>query len=157
MVESEVESETPDMDDGDKSAVLQVLADYQTAFSGHDPQKAQVFYHKPCMFIGEQRVAVLESNSEIEAFFASAMQALEARGWHHSEWNEVSVEQLSDSAALVSTVAVRYMTDGEELERVGATYAFRKTDLGWKIAVAIPHPPVLPQDTVLRFNAPSLR
>ena len=144
---SETESETPDMYDGDKPALLQVLDDYQAAFSGHDPQGAQVFYHKPCMFIGEQQVAVLGSPSEIEAFFASTMQGLEARGWHHSEWNEVSVVQLSDSAALASTVAVRYLTNGEELERVGATYAFRKTDLSWKIAVVIPHPPVLPQDT----------
>ena len=146
---SKVEWEIPHTNEGDKAAVLQVLADYQTAFSGHDPQSTQLFYHEPCMVIEAQGVVVLASRTEIKAFFASAMQSLEERGWHHSQWNEVPVEQLSDSAVLVSTVAVRYMTDGEELEQVGATYAFRKTDLGWKIAIAIAHPP----DTVLHFNA----
>ena len=92
---------------------------------------------------------MLASDIEIEAFFTTAMQNLEARGWHHSQWHEVSAEQLGDRAVLVSTVAVRYMADGEELERAGATYLFRKTEPGWKMAVTIAHPP----DKVLRFNA----
>ena len=146
---SEVEWEIPHTNEGDKATVLQVLADYQAAFSGHSPQSTQLFCHKPCMVIDAQRVIVLASPTEIEAFFASTMQNLEARGWHHSQWNEVSAEQLNDSAVLVSTVAVRYMADGEELERVGATYVFRKTELGWKIAVTIAHPP----NKVLHFNA----
>ena len=149
---SRMESEIPRTDGGDKAAVLQALADYQTAFSGHDPQSTQLLYHKPCMVIEAERVVVLPSPTEIEAFFASTFQSLEARGWHHSEWIEVYFEQLSDSVAVVSTVAVRYMTDGEELERVGGTYTFRKTDHGWKIAMVVPHPP----NTVLHFNAPSV-
>ena len=149
---SRTEGQTPHTSEGEKAEVMQALADYQTAFSAHDPQSTQLSYHKPCMVLEPERVVVLASSTEIEAFFASAMQSLEARGWQHSQWIEVSVEQLSDGVALVSTVAVRYMTDGEELERVGATYAFRKTDIGWKIAVVIPHP----QDKVLYFNAPPL-
>jgi ketosteroid isomerase-like protein len=131
-----------------RAAVVRVLADYQSAFSGHDPQGAQLYYDEPCMFVEAQRAVVLASRTEIEAFLASTMKSLEARGWSHSEWVEVNVKQLSDGVALVSTVAVRHMTDGEELERVGATYAFRKTDSGWKIAMAIPHPP----DAVSRFD-----
>ena len=153
---SEMESETSDMDDGDEPPFLQVLADYQAAFNRRDAPGSQAFYHKPCMLIGDQGVSVLGSPSEIEAFFASTIGDLLARGWHHSEWTEVSVQQLSDSAALVGTVTVRYLTNGEELERVGATYAFRKTDLGWKIAVLMPHAPDLPQDPVLRLSASSL-
>ena len=149
---SEVKWEIPHTNERDKAAVLQVLADYQAAFSGHSPQSTQLFYHKPCMVIDAQRVVVLASDIEIEAFFTTAMQNLEARGWHHSQWNDVSAKQVDDSAVLVSTVAVRYMADGEELERVGATYVFRKTDPGWKIAVAIAHPP----NKVLHFNASAL-
>jgi hypothetical protein len=146
---SEVEWEIPPANEGDKAAVLQVLADYQAAFSGHSPQSAQLFYHKPCMVIDAQRVVVLSSGAEIEAFFTSMMQRLEARRWHHSQWKDVSAEQLNDSAVLVSTVAVRYMADGKELERVGSTYVFQKTDLDWKIAVTIAHPP----NKMLHFNA----
>ena len=130
-----------------RAAVERVLADYQGAFSGHDPQSAQLYYDEPCMFVEAQRV-VLASRAEIEARLASTIQGLEARGWSHSEWVEMNFKQLNDSVALVSTVAVRYMMDGEELERIGATYAFRKTGSGWKIATAIPHPP----DAIPRFD-----
>ena len=146
---SEVEWEIPPTNEGDKAAVLQLLADYQAAFSGHSPQSTQLFYHEPCMLIDAQRVVVLASHAEIEAFFTSMMQSLEARGWHHSQWKEVFAEQLNDSAVLVSTVAVRYMADGKELERVGSTYVFQKTDLDWKIAVTIAHP----ANKILHFNA----
>lgn len=146
---SEVEGEIPLANEGDRAAVLQVLAEYQVAFSGHSPQSTQLFYHKPCMVIDAQRQDVLASPSQVEAFLGAAMQNLEARGWHHSQWKEVSAGKFNGSVVLVSTVAVRYMADGEELERVGATYVFRKTDVDWKIAVAISHPP----NKILHFNA----
>jgi hypothetical protein len=49
------------------------------------------------------------------------------------------VKLLSAQTALVSTRVKRYATDGKELEQFGATYLFRKTDAGWKIAVITIH------------------
>jgi len=132
----------------DKAAIVQALTDYQTAFSRHDPQSTQLYYHVPCMLIGAEGVVVLISRPEIEAFFAALMESLEARGWARSQWVEVYVKQLSDSVALVSTVAARYKADGKELERVGATYVFHKTDDAWKIAMVTPHLP----DCVLQLD-----
>jgi hypothetical protein len=40
---SEVEWEIPPTNEGDQAAVLHVLADYQTAFSGHSPQSSPLF------------------------------------------------------------------------------------------------------------------
>jgi hypothetical protein len=51
------------------------------------------------------------------------------------------VERLSAQAALLTTDVVRYAADGRELESFGATYNFRKTDDGWKIAVITIHDP----------------
>ena len=144
-----VESETPYASEPDRAAVLQTVADYQTSFSAHDPHGAQLFYHEPCTFIFADRVVLLASRPDIEAFFTSVIRGLEARGWRHSEWSEIYFKQMNDGLSLVSTVAIRYRTDGQELERIGATYTFRKTEHGWKIAAAVTHPP----DTVIRFHA----
>jgi ketosteroid isomerase-like protein len=54
---------------------------------------------------------------------------------------------MGEDIALLSVNRVRYRTDGQELERLGETYTFRKTADGWKIVVATMHDP----DTVLRL------
>jgi hypothetical protein len=40
---------------------------------------------------------------------------------------------LSETAAIFSTVAIRYKTDGSELPRGGFTYLLHKGPSGWKI------------------------
>jgi hypothetical protein len=42
---------------------------------------------------------------------------------------------------LATGVALRYKTDGQELERVGVTYLLYKAESGWKIAVVVLHDP----------------
>jgi hypothetical protein len=54
---------------------------------------------------------------------------------------------MSEDIALVSVSRVRYKTDGSELEQLGETYTFRKTEKDWKIVAAMVHDP----DTVLRL------
>jgi len=53
-----VEREIAEADEGDEAAVLQALDDYQTAFSGHDPQRTQLCYHKPCIVFDAEGVRV---------------------------------------------------------------------------------------------------
>jgi hypothetical protein len=59
---------------------------------------------------------------------------------------DLHVKQMSGNTALVSVSRVRYVIDGRELERLGETYTLRRTEGGWKIAVAMIHDP----DTILR-------
>lgn len=137
--------------DVERSAILQTLADYQSGFSGYRPDVAQLSYHEPCSFVDEQGVTLLKTRAEIEAFLASIIGILKSRGWSHSEWVEVNIRSMDARRALVSTVAVRHKSDGGELERIGGTYAFRKSEDGWKIAMTLSHPP----ESVLRFGEES--
>ena len=59
---------------------------------------------------------------------------------------DLHVRQMSGDTAFVSVSRVRYAADGRELERLGETYTLRRTERGWKIAVAMIHAP----DTILR-------
>jgi hypothetical protein len=54
---------------------------------------------------------------------------------------------MSGNLTFVSVSRVRYKTDGQELERLGESYTFRKTGDGWKIVVAMIRDP----DTGLRL------
>jgi hypothetical protein len=84
--------------------------------------------------------------ADVEALFTQVMAGLKARSYARSELTGLHVKQMSENSALVSVSRVRYKTDGQELERLGETYALRKIDDGWKIVVAMIHDP----DTVLR-------
>ena len=64
-----------------------------------------------------------------------------------SRLTDFEVKQMSEDIALVSVSRVRYKTDGSELEQLGETYTFRKTENDWKIVAAMVHDP----DTVLRL------
>jgi hypothetical protein len=76
---------------------------------------------------------------EIEILVGRMMENLKARGYGWSELTDLQVSQMSDTIALVSVSRVRYKTDKQELERLGETYTFRKSDGAWKIAVATNH------------------
>jgi len=54
-------------------------------------------------------------------------------------------KSLSESAALVGGVAVRYKADGQQLERVGETYLLDRTESRWKFAAVILHDPKMPR------------
>jgi hypothetical protein len=69
------------------------------------------------------------------------MEGLKARGYARSELMDFHVKQMSENAALVSVSRARYAIDGRELERLGETYMLRRTEAGWKIAVAMIHDP----------------
>lgn len=49
------------------------------------------------------------------------------------------MRQLSADTGMVSCEVTRHKADGTALERFGATYAFRKTDAGWRIAMLAIH------------------
>lgn len=121
------------------SAVRQVLTDYYSAFSTLDVQEILPYYYEPCLLIGPQGVAALPTRAAMATAFTPLMEGLRARGYSRSESSDLHVKQLSDTAALASSVAVRYKTDGQELERVGVSYLLHKADNRWKITVTVVH------------------
>ena len=129
----------------EEQAITQTFHNYVQTFQRLDPHATSSYFHVPCMFIPPQGVRILATAADIEALLAQIMQGLNARNYARSEITELHAHQMSENTALVSVSRVRYKTDGEELERLGETYTLRRTEGGWKIAVAMIHDP----DTIL--------
>jgi ketosteroid isomerase-like protein len=129
-------------------SIKQTFNNYIQTFQSLDPHGALPYFHVPCMFIPPRGVRVLATAADIEALLIQVMAGLKARSYARSELTELHVKQMSGNTALVSVSRIRYATDGRELDRLGETYTLRKTEAGWKIAVAMIHDP----DTVLRLR-----
>jgi ketosteroid isomerase-like protein len=130
----------------DIESITQTFADYVQTFQTLDPRTTLPYFHVPCMFIPPQGVRVLATAADVEALLIQIMEGLKARGYARSELMDLHAHQMSENTALVSVSRARYQSDGQELERLGETYTLRRTEAGWKIAVAIIHDP----DTLLR-------
>lgn len=120
-------------------AIIQVLTDYYTAFSTLDVHAFLPYFHEPSLLIGPQGIFPAPTHAILSTIFAPALEGLRARGFGRSELSVQQSKILSETAALVTGVAIRYKTDGQELERVGVTYVLHKNDNGWKIAVLVLH------------------
>ena len=93
----------------------------------------------PALFMGPPGVFPVPTSSALAPIIAPAMEDLRAKGYGRSELSLQYVKALSATGALASGVAVRYKTDGQELERVGVTYLLHNAGTGWKIAVLVLH------------------
>jgi hypothetical protein len=121
------------------SDVIQVLTDYYTVFSTLDVQSFLPFFHEPSLLVGPQGIIAAPTHAVLATAFAPTLKGLRARSFGRSEFSVRLSKTLSATAALVTGVAIRYKADGQELERVGATYVLHKHDVGWKIAVVVLH------------------
>jgi ketosteroid isomerase-like protein len=130
----------------EEEAITQTFTNYTQAFQTLDPRAALPYFHLPCMFMPSQGVRVLTTAADVEALLTQVMEGLKARSYTRSELVNLNVKQMSANSALVSVSRVRHATDGRELERLGETYTLRRTEDGWKIAVAMIHDP----DAILR-------
>lgn len=124
---------------GDEKIIAQTFTDYIKAFQTLNPRAVLSHCGVPCVFISPQGVVVMTNPMEIEILVGRMMENLKARGYGWSELTDLQVSQMSDTIAFVSVSRVRYKTDKQELERLGETYTFRKSDGAWKIAVATTH------------------
>jgi len=125
-------------------AVSQVIADYYRDFSTLNIQAILPYFSEPSLLVGPQGVIPIPDRNALVAVFGPVMEDLRGRGYDRSEFEVGNVKLLSSSAALISGVAVRYKTDGQQLERVGITYVLHKTNGGWKFANVILHDPHSP-------------
>jgi len=125
-------------------AVNQVIADYYRDFSTLNIQAILPYFSEPSLLVGPQGVIPIPNPNALVAVFGPVMEDLRGRGYDRSEFELGDVKSLSSSAALISGVAVRYKTDGKQLERVGITYVLHKTNSGWKFATVILHDPHSP-------------
>jgi hypothetical protein len=122
-------------------AVNQVIADYYRDFSTLNVRAILPYFNEPSLLVGPQGVIPLLDRAALVAVFGPVMEDLRAKGYGRSELELGYVKSLSSSAALIGGAAVRYKTNGQQLERVGITYVLHKTESGWKFATVILHDP----------------
>ena len=116
----------------------QLLSDYYRDFSTLNSPDIVPYFHEPCLFVSSQGVMSTPTYNEVSEIFTILAEGLRAKGYGRSELILKDARLLSDSAVLVIGVAVRYKTDGDELERVGVNYLLHK-NTDWKIAVTVIH------------------
>ena len=123
----------------DEATVNRMLDEYYAAFSTLNIQAILPYFHQPALLIGPPGVIALPTPAAVLPIFNPVMQNLRARGYGRSELSLLKVKLLSAKSALATGRAVRYKSDGQELERVGLTYMLHKTDDAWKFAVMVLH------------------
>jgi len=123
----------------DEAAVNRMLDEYYAAFSTLNIQVILPYFHQPALLIGPPGVIALPTPAAVLPIFTPVMQNLRTRGYGRSELDQRKVKLLSAKSALATGIAVRYKSDGQELERVGVTYMLHKTDDTWKFAVMVLH------------------
>ena len=123
----------------DEAAVNRMLDEYYAAFSTLNIQAILPYFHQPALLIGPPGVIALSTPAAVLPILTPVMQSLRARGYGRSELDQRKIKLLSAKSALASGIAVRYKSDGQELERVGLTYMLHKADDAWKFAVMVLH------------------
>jgi ketosteroid isomerase-like protein len=137
---------TESMKEDDTAVITSVLTDYYRVFSTLDAQAISGYFHEPSLIVSPLGVVAAATRADHARAFAATGEGLRARGYGRSELTMLRVTRLSATTACASGVAVRYKTDGLQLERVGVTYVLNKAASDWKIAVLVTHDP----DHVLR-------
>ena len=133
---------------GDEQIVTQVFRDYVESFRSLKPDGVVPYCDVPCLFISARGTRMMKDTGEVTAFIAQLMEGLKARGFARSDLAELKVNQMSAHIVVVSVKRIRFKTEGQELERLGETYVFRKSAESWKIVTAMTHD----ADRVLRLG-----
>jgi hypothetical protein len=123
----------------DETAVRHTLDEYYRAFSTLNVQAILPYLNEPASLVGPLGVIPLPTPQAIEPIFGPVMERLRTRGYARSELSSPEIRMLGAQSAFVTGNAIRYGSDGEELESAGISYLLRKTDDAWKIAVLVLH------------------
>lgn len=124
-----------------EDSILGVLRGVEAAFSDTDLPRYLSFFHSPYLIMAPAGVIAPSSEEEALTLLRAQIENLRARGYARSELNQATVKLLSATTALATVEWVRFKANNEELERLGATYAFFKGERGWKIAMVTVYPP----------------
>ena len=123
----------------DEADVRRFLADYYRVFSSLAVNAILPYFHEPALLIFPTAVVAAPTSEALATIFGRTMEDLRARGYGRSEFEMREFRQMGTSAASATGVAVRYKTDGQELERVDLTYVLWKARADWKITAMTLH------------------
>ncbi len=125
----------------EEESILAVLRGVEAAFSDTDLPRYLSFFHSPYVIMAPAGVVAPSSEDEALTILRPQIEDLRARGYARSELNRAKVKLLSATTALAAVEWIRRKVNKEELERLGATYAFFKGERGWKIVMVTVYPP----------------
>ena len=123
----------------DEAAVKQTLEEYYRAFSTLSVQTILPYLNQPALLVGPLGAIPLPTPSAIEPIFGPVMEGLRGRGYARSELGSLEIRFLGADSALATGIAIRFRSDGEELERAGISYLLRKTVDVWRLVVMVLH------------------
>lgn len=115
--------------------MLVAIHDYYKAFSTLELDACAPCFTLPCMFIGLWGTFAVANREDLARVLGPTIEALKTKDYQRSEFIEPQLTTLTENAALVRGVAVRYRASGTELERVPISYLMHQTGPAWKIAV----------------------
>ena len=128
---------------GEEGQLLEFYERYLSAFHDLDAQKMNEFYEAPSIFVTDSETIILSDDATLKGFFQKMMEGLVDRGYSHTKIEDMNIKKISDSLVQMDGLAIRFVKDGNELERVGFTYFIRKADETWRFSVVVARPPVL--------------
>lgn len=116
---------------------LEALYDYYKTFSALDLNAIVQHFSEPCISTSSHGVFSADNRRGLANAFGPLVEGLKEKSYERSEFVEAEVITLSETAALVRGVAVRYKLDGSELERVPISYLMHRSAHGWTIATIV--------------------
>jgi hypothetical protein len=124
----------------DEVGATRMLTEYVGTYASLDAHRVAANFDEPFTHVAGSGSQVLRTHDEAEAWLRPFFVRLKERGYGHSTCMPMAVKALDDGLVVATCRAVRFKSDGSELETVGATYLLRRTAQGWRIAVIASHP-----------------
>lgn len=116
-----------------EQAVRDTYAAYLAAFQQPDAAQAvQPYFQFPCLALTAQGDIVVNSAEVVGQIFGAMKARLATQDYASSEIQDMSVKLLSDTLAAISLVALRYNSQGTEIERLGCFYLLRQSAGQWR-------------------------
>ena len=116
---------------------LAAIRDYYKAFSTLELNACLPFFTQPCMFVGLQGTFAVANQEDLARVLGPIVETLRTKDYQRSEFLQTKLTTVTENAALVRGVAVRYRVSGTELERVPVSYLMYQVGDVWKIAVEL--------------------
>ena len=117
---------------GEKLTIHNLITQYYEVVA-KDPAAAADFYGEPTLVVSSNDVTVLTKKADIQAFLTKTIGALRPLGYSRSAIASPRIAMLSGTTAIYSAVAIRFASDGQEIQRLGFTYLLHKDRVGWRI------------------------
>jgi hypothetical protein len=127
--------------DSDKIEIEELLDRYVHAYSVKDYTKLRECLQAPfvrssdALRIDGASAAwdVMEAMDGVMAYYRKQRDALDAKGYDHSEYLKARITALSASRAFVDRIYRRYRKDGTLLEETSVIYIVSKLSGAWKV------------------------